>query len=160
MNTWGWTISMEGKIGKLPIACVLGRHTMWRGYWLFTCQISSDMKESTVSISHVYLFKCSNGWHIMFPTCAKCNCCFRLFVPPERTNVIKLVIRCSYFVYIKYTVYCYMKLRQGHTYFFTCQYFWLNCILRILYCLVKVIQCASEHICSIVRYCFRSFKQL
>ena len=25
---------------------------------------------------------------------------------------------------------------------------------------VKVILCASEHICSIVRYCFRSFKQL
>ena len=24
----------------------------------------------------------------------------------------------------------------------------------------KVILCASEHICSIVRYCFRSFKQL
>ena len=24
---------------------------------------------------------------------------------------------------------------------------------------VKVILCASEHICSIVRYCFRSFKQ-
>ena len=27
-------------------------------------------------------------------------------------------------------------------------------------CLIKVILCASEHICSIVRYCFRSFKQL
>jgi len=27
-------------------------------------------------------------------------------------------------------------------------------------CLLKVILCASEHICSIVRYCFRSFKQL
>ena len=26
--------------------------------------------------------------------------------------------------------------------------------------LFKVILCASEHICSIVRYCFRSFKQL
>ena len=25
---------------------------------------------------------------------------------------------------------------------------------------LKVILCASEHICSIVRYCFRSFKQL
>ena len=25
--------------------------------------------------------------------------------------------------------------------------------------LLKVILCASEHICSIVRYCFRSFKQ-
>ena len=25
---------------------------------------------------------------------------------------------------------------------------------------IKVILCASEHICSIVRYCFRSFKQL
>jgi len=25
---------------------------------------------------------------------------------------------------------------------------------------VKVILCASDHICSIVRYCFRSFKQL
>ena len=25
---------------------------------------------------------------------------------------------------------------------------------------VKVILCASEHICSILRYCFRSFKQL
>ena len=25
---------------------------------------------------------------------------------------------------------------------------------------VKVILCASEHICSIVRYCFRSYKQL
>jgi len=25
---------------------------------------------------------------------------------------------------------------------------------------VKVILCASEHICSIVRYCFRSFNQL
>ena len=24
----------------------------------------------------------------------------------------------------------------------------------------KVILCASEHVCSIVRYCFRSFKQL
>ena len=24
---------------------------------------------------------------------------------------------------------------------------------------VKVILCASEHICSIVRYCFKSFKQ-
>jgi len=24
----------------------------------------------------------------------------------------------------------------------------------------KVILCASEHICSIVRYCFRSFKEL
>ena len=24
----------------------------------------------------------------------------------------------------------------------------------------KVILCSSEHICSIVRYCFRSFKQL
>ena len=26
--------------------------------------------------------------------------------------------------------------------------------------MLKVILCASEHICSIVRYCFRSFKQL
>ena len=26
--------------------------------------------------------------------------------------------------------------------------------------ILKVILCASEHICSIVRYCFRSFKQL
>ena len=26
--------------------------------------------------------------------------------------------------------------------------------------IIKVIICASEHICSIVRYCFRSFKQL
>jgi len=24
--------------------------------------------------------------------------------------------------------------------------------------IIKVILCASEHICSIVRYCFRSFK--
>ena len=31
--------------------------------------------------------------------------------------------------------------------------------IRNLNC-VKVILCASEHICSIVRYCFRSFKQL
>ena len=28
------------------------------------------------------------------------------------------------------------------------------------YMLLKVILCESEHICSIVRYCFRSFKQL
>ena len=27
-------------------------------------------------------------------------------------------------------------------------------------CDVKVILCTSEHICSIARYCFRSFKQL
>ena len=27
-------------------------------------------------------------------------------------------------------------------------------------CIIKVILCASEHICSIVRYCFKSFKQL
>ena len=32
--------------------------------------------------------------------------------------------------------------------------------LRTLSHLVKVILCASKHICSIVRYCFRSFKQL
>jgi len=25
---------------------------------------------------------------------------------------------------------------------------------------VKVILCASDYICSIIRYCFRSFKQL
>jgi len=31
-------------------------------------------------------------------------------------------------------------------------------LLAILY-LLKVILCASEHICSTVRYCFRSFKQ-
>jgi len=31
-----------------------------------------------------------------------------------------------------------------------------NQVLKV----VKVILCASEHICSIVRYCFRSFKQL
>ena len=27
-------------------------------------------------------------------------------------------------------------------------------------CTLKLILCASEHICTIVRYCFRSFKQL
>ena len=31
---------------------------------------------------------------------------------------------------------------------------------RCTYMFIKVILCASEHICSIVRYCFRSFKQL
>ena len=29
-----------------------------------------------------------------------------------------------------------------------------------MFWIFKVILCASEHICSIVRYCFRSFKQL
>ena len=34
-------------------------------------------------------------------------------------------------------------------------------VIEILHVhLLKVILCASEHICSIVRYCFRSFKQL
>ena len=53
------------------------------------------------------------------------------------------------------------------TYFVKCMLFkctqntiigkvWKSCF----YCsIVKVILCASEHICSIVRYCFRSFKQ-
>ena len=33
-------------------------------------------------------------------------------------------------------------------------------VLHICHYNLKVILCASEHICSIVRYCFRSFKQL
>ena len=33
-------------------------------------------------------------------------------------------------------------------------------IIFIVFSIVKVILCASEHICSIVGYCFRSFKQL
>ena len=33
-----------------------------------------------------------------------------------------------------------------------------NNVKHVIY--IKVILCASEHICSIVRYCFRSFKQL
>ena len=34
-------------------------------------------------------------------------------------------------------------------------------VIEILHAhLLKVILCASEHICSIVRYCFRSFKQI
>jgi len=32
--------------------------------------------------------------------------------------------------------------------------------LQKMYTTFKVILYASEHICSIVRYCFRSFKQL
>ena len=36
----------------------------------------------------------------------------------------------------------------------------LSFVMDVLDTSVKVILCASEHICSIVRYCFRSFKQL
>ena len=35
-----------------------------------------------------------------------------------------------------------------------------NDAFRVVTICIKVILCASEHICSIVRYCFRSFKQL
>jgi len=31
--------------------------------------------------------------------------------------------------------------------------------VKVILVSLKVILCASEHICSIVRYCFRSFKQ-
>ena len=40
------------------------------------------------------------------------------------------------------------EIKTDEHYFFRCNRF------------VKVILCACEHICSIVRYCFRSFKQL
>ena len=62
-------------------------------------------------------------------------------------------------------------------YYFSCYLYWFYnyhfsgkmvsyCLKLMLFkekkdfTLIKVILCASEHICSIVQYCFRSFKQL
>ena len=83
------------------------------------------------------------------------------FSPKASLKTLYFPIHTDFTIYLYFNNFVYSPSQQ--TQYFLKIYHFSDFFLRFLnnqYTELKVILCASEHICSIVRYCFRSFKQL